>query len=99
MEILKNLGFTSLDNQMFNEININPLFTPILIRYHGLGWYQVIIQKCRTNKYRVIPMGGSSYLDHEANLEEYRKLSNQGDSYTLEDLALKIQANPSVFVC
>lgn len=99
METLTSLGFKALNDEELNEINVNPLFKPILIRYHGLGWYQVIIRKCRTHKYRVIPMGGSSEIDREVNLRDYRNMNTQGDFYSLEDLARKIQNNPGIFTC
>lgn len=59
---------------------------PFLIRYHGMGHYQVIAKlKGKDNLYFLAMIGGSNGYDREYNEKEYVGLSEK-DAISIEEI-------------
>ena len=79
-------GFSIVDDECMDECKDNPLVVPKLIRYIGMGWYQILaIANGMYDKYFLINLGGSSNYDRDHNLSVMRKLTIS-DAITFDNL-------------
>lgn len=65
----------------------HPVLIPLLIRYHGMGHYQVLCVNPNVksdHKYLIVTLGGSDGHACENNDREFQKINNESQYYTLK---------------
>lgn len=82
-------------HKKFTKLNYNddvkgirhPILTPLLIRYHGMGHYQVLCVNSKLRfrrQYVLVPLGGSDGHACKANDLKFQKLNHETRYFTLE---------------
>lgn len=93
---MEQLNFKPIPVELSQYIrSIREDFIPLLFRYGGLGYYYVFLEHVWTfspKKYCVIMLGGSSEIDRENTVYEYKAF--EGELSTLQECIKKASYLP-----
>lgn len=72
---MEKYGFTALTSDQISGLKeLNSKFTPIGLRYQGMGWYDVCVKY--NDKYKIVNMGGENGYTAREHDENYAKLTS-----------------------
>lgn len=90
MEALQQIGFKFMTPDAVQELQFyNAELTPILERYKGMGWYQVISeyhQSTEEARYVLVDLGGANGYEVKDNFETYAEAKTPLTRRTLLDV-------------
>ena len=86
-------GFTPLDQQTKEELSqLNSKLTPHLIRYQGMGWYDILVE--HEKGYAIVSMGGENGFSAEDNEKKYIAIGDDDQFKSADDLLKSIGRGP-----
>lgn len=84
-------GFTPVDDECVTMCCQNPLIVPKLVRYQGMGYYQILATaKDHPHKFFLIPAGGSNGYEVESNHQDLNKLTLK-EALSLKEVTKQIE--------